>query len=104
MRNMSSAPLPTQLTLLSKLPDNDMGSKVRFLGCVTSYQSAKGLLEIVHESRSQSLVVVRAKVDVNLILENVTRETLEVGAWVNVVGYIQGITREAYENNDNTSK
>ena len=32
--------------------------------------------------------------DVNLLLETLRREDTQVGAWVNVVGYLEGIVKE----------
>ena len=34
-----------------------------------------------------------ALVDVNLLLETIERENLEIGAWVNVIGYVGGVSR-----------
>ncbi|KAL9101342.1 MAG: hypothetical protein Q9163_003389 [Psora crenata] len=84
---MSSAPLPTTLTLLSQLPDHASGSKLRFLGRVTSYSPRKGILELQHSYISASSYTVLALVDIDLLLENMEREDMEVGAWVNVIGY-----------------
>ena len=35
--------------------------------------------------------MVTACVDVNLVLENLKREDMQVGAWLNVVGYVEGV-------------
>ena len=88
---MSSAPPPSTLTLLSELPKHDTGTKVRFLGCVTSYDTGKGLLELQHAHPAPPDCSVAAHVDINLLLENTKRENLEVGAWVNIVGYVQNL-------------
>lgn len=83
---MSSAPLPSKLTLLSSLPSHDAGTKVRFLGCVTSYATASGLLTLQHQFPKSTEV--QALVDVRLLLEKLTAEQTSVGEWVNVIGYI----------------
>lgn len=83
---MSSAPLPSKLTLLSSLPSHDAGTKVRFLGCVTSYATASGLLTLQHQFPKSPEV--QALVDVRLLLEKLTAEQTSVGEWVNVIGYI----------------
>ena len=92
----SNGPLPAQLTLLSSLPSYASGSKVRFLGCVNSYNSQKGILELTHAYPSSiDGPIIRAIVDVNVILETMRRDDLEAGAWVNVLGYVQGRKKNA---------
>ncbi|MDI1485261.1 MAG: hypothetical protein OHK93_000398 [Ramalina farinacea] len=86
---MSSAPPPTTLTLLSQIPSHAPGSKLRFLGCVSSYDTSSGFLELQHAFPESSTRTVRALVDVNVILETLRRDDLEVGAWVNVLAYVQ---------------
>ena len=88
---MSSAPVPTVLTLLSHLPSHKTGTKVRFLGCVNAYNSREGVLELLHSSKDFANATVVAETDVNVILETVKREDLEVGAWVNVMGYVSAV-------------
>ncbi|KAJ0119159.1 hypothetical protein J7T55_013395 [Diaporthe amygdali] len=83
---MSSTPLPSKLTLLSSLPSCDAGTKVRFLGCVTSYTTASGQLTLQHKFPKPTEV--QALVDVRLLLEKLTAEQTSVGEWVNVIGYI----------------
>lgn len=83
---MSSAPLPSRLTLLSALPSHECGDKVRFLGCVTSYSIASAQLTLHHQFPKRSST--KALVDVRLLLERLTAEQTSVGEWVNVIGYI----------------
>ncbi|KUI58586.1 hypothetical protein VP1G_10959 [Cytospora mali] len=83
---MFSAPLPSKLTLLSSLPSQEFGEKVRFLGCVTSYSMASAQLTLHHDFPKQSGV--NALVDVRLLLERLTAEQTSVGQWVNIIGYI----------------
>ena len=92
----SNGPLPAQLTLLTSLPSHATGSKVRFLGCVNSYDRQNGTLELTHAYPSPTNgLIIRAIVDVNVILETMKRDDLETGAWVNVLGYVQGRQRNA---------
>ena len=35
-----------------------------------------------------------ALVDLNLVLEGLKREDIQVGAWVNVIGYVGGVARD----------
>ena len=85
---MSSAPPPTTLTLLSQIPSHAPGSKLRFLGYVSSYDTHSGILELQHAYPKSSTKTIRALVDVNVILETLRRDDLEVGAWVNVLAYV----------------
>ena len=91
---MNNGPLPTTLVFLSDLPSQAHGDKVRFLGCVTRYSISTGVLEIQHVSQLASARAVVAQVDVNVILESLKREDMEVGTWVNVVGYVQEVLKD----------
>ncbi|PSR97674.1 CST complex subunit Ten1 [Coniella lustricola] len=83
---MAHGPVPSRLTLLASLPSFDWGTKVRFLGCVTSYSAAAGRLVLEHDCPKSCQV--KAWVDVRLLLEKLTFEHTAVGQWVNVIGYI----------------
>ena len=87
---MSSGPLPTSLVFLSALPSLPTGHKVRFLGCVTKYRVATGILELQHVYPPLPNISPIALVDVNLLLESLKREDTLVGEWVNVIGYVEG--------------
>lgn len=91
---MSNGPLPTRLIFLSTLPTVPLGSKIRFLGCVTKYTLSTGILTLQHAYNPHSATTAVALVDVSLLLENVKGEDLEVGAWLNVLGYCEGIVKE----------
>ena len=86
---MSNGPLPTTITFLTHLPTHPQGTKVRFLGCVTKYDLSTGVLELQHAYPSAFDTTVIALVDVNLLLENLKREDIVVGAWVNIIGYVE---------------
>ena len=86
----SNGPLPAHLTLLTSLPSQAAGAKVRFLGCVDSYNRQTGSLRLSHAfPSSPNDSHVQAVVDVNVILENMKRKDLETGTWVNLIGYVQ---------------
>lgn len=94
---MSNGPLPTTLTLLSSLSQFETGCKVRFLGCVTAYDLPTGTLSLQHAyptPSSASALSTIALVDVNLLLEGLKREDTTIGAWLNVVGYVEGVLGE----------
>ena len=88
---MSNGPLPTTIIFLTHLPTHPQGTKVRFLGCVTKYDLSTGVLELQHAYPTTFDTTVVALVDVNLLLENLKREDIVVGAWLNIVGYIEEI-------------
>ena len=91
---MNNGPLPTTLVFLSDLPSQAHGDKVRFLGCVTRYSISTGVLELQHVSQLSPARTTVALVDVNVILESLKREDMEVGAWVNVVGYVEEVLKD----------
>ena len=86
----ANGPLPTHLTFLTSLPSHPAGTKVRFLGCVVAYNVHRGLLDLAHAyPAAASSSNVLAMVDITVIVETMSRKDLEVGAWVNVIGYVQ---------------
>ena len=94
----ANGPLPTHLTYLTSLSSQNPGAKVRFLGCIRAYDTQVGVLELMHSyPPSSPSSNMRALVDIGVIVETMKREDLEVGAWVNVVGYVQGHERKARE-------
>lgn len=92
---MSNGPLPTTITFLAHLPSHPQGTKVRFLGCVTKYDISTGVLELQHACPSRYDISVIAVVDVNILLENLKREDIAVGAWVNIVGYVKEVINKS---------
>lgn len=91
---MNNGPLPTHLVFLSDLPTQALGKKVRFLGCVTRYNLSTGVLELQHAYHPPRNVPTVALVDVNVVLESLKREVMQVGAWVNVMGYVGEVSKE----------
>lgn len=91
---MSNGPLASTLVFLSSLPSSPTGLKVRFLGCVTHYALASGTLTLQHAYPPPPAVNAIALVDVTLLLEGLKREDTEVGAWVNVIGYVEDVVKE----------
>ncbi|KAM0552571.1 hypothetical protein ACHAPJ_007900 [Fusarium lateritium] len=96
---MSRGPVPSQLHLLSNLPAQSIGDKVRFLGwydqqfpfaplyaLVTSYSTSSACLTLGHLYPKDSNVT--ASVDVSLLLETIKSEQTRIGEFVNVIGYI----------------
>lgn len=91
---MNNGPLPTRLVFLSDLPTQAHGTKVRFLGCVTRYNVSTGTMELQHAYPSPPHIPTVALVDVNVILESLEREDTQVGAWVNIMGYVERSLKE----------
>ncbi|KAK4113869.1 hypothetical protein N656DRAFT_706956 [Canariomyces notabilis] len=87
---MSTGPPPSQLCLLSTLPLKQVGDKVRFLACVSSYSPVHAILTLEHRLSGDACSVL-ALVDVNLILERIGANQTRTGEWVNVIGYITDI-------------
>ncbi|POR31850.1 Uncharacterized protein TPAR_07952 [Tolypocladium paradoxum] len=83
---MSRGPVPSQLCLLSSLPDRPFGEKVRFLGCVTSYSTASASLTVGHLHPKGTSVTV--SVNIELLLETLPSELTRIGEWINVIGYV----------------
>jgi len=81
--------------LISKLPILPGGRKVRFLGCVTSYEVSTGVLELQHTFLPPPNTSIIAVVDANLVLGSLRREDTIPGAWLNVLGYAEGIVKDA---------
>ncbi|KAL6878831.1 CST complex subunit Ten1 [Trichoderma novae-zelandiae] len=84
---MPWGPVPSKLCLLSQLQHVAVGDKVRFLGCVTSYDTATACLKLGHMYPPGTDETVR--VNIELVLETIQPGLTQVGQWVNVVGYIR---------------
>ncbi|CEJ82495.1 hypothetical protein VHEMI02555 [[Torrubiella] hemipterigena] len=84
---MSRGPPPSQLCLLSSIPDQPAGLKVRFLGCVTGYATETGILSLGHLYPAGTDVTVA--VDVQLVLHRLSSDDIQVGQWLNVIGTVE---------------
>ncbi|KAG6169446.1 hypothetical protein E4U51_001589 [Claviceps purpurea] len=83
---MSRGPPPSRLCFLSQVPAQKTGVKVRFLGCVTSYDTGTATVQLGHLYPRGTNVLVA--VDLRLVLETMKPGIMTVGEWVNVVGYV----------------
>ncbi|KAI1211576.1 CST complex subunit Ten1 [Annulohypoxylon truncatum] len=81
---MSSGPSPSVRCLMSDL-FRHLGKKVRFLGCVTFYNTQTGWVTLEHNYHGR---IYTAYVDAKLILESLQHDHVDVGQWVHVVGYV----------------
>lgn len=55
---------------------------------VENYVEAEGVLEVFHHFPKRRQAITKAHVNITSILDVVTKEHLETGAWVNIIGYI----------------
>ncbi len=53
------------------------------------------MMELQHAYPPPPHIPTVALVDVNVVLESLKREDMQVGAWVNVMGYVEGVLKEA---------
>ena len=94
---MNHGPLPTRLVFLADLPKLPLGTKVRFLGCVSHHDQKTGLLGLQHAYPPPPSPCSKAIVDVNLLLESLKNTDTRVGEWVNVMGYVEPVSKLGIE-------
>ncbi|KAF2475364.1 uncharacterized protein BDR25DRAFT_213385 [Lindgomyces ingoldianus] len=83
-----SGPLPSRLVLLSELEKCALGEKVRFLGCVDEYVVKSATLCLKHPYPGPSPPKI-ARVNIDHVLESVKSCEIDVGSWLNVIGYVE---------------
>ncbi|KAF2249977.1 hypothetical protein BU26DRAFT_604252 [Trematosphaeria pertusa] len=83
-----SGPVPSSLVLLSELEECAPGGKVRFLGCVEEYVVKTATLRLKHDFPRFSPPKI-ANVNVEQVLESIKRAEVDVGTWINVIGYVE---------------
>ncbi|KAF2420325.1 hypothetical protein EJ08DRAFT_598410 [Tothia fuscella] len=81
--------IPSILVFLHDIPNLKLGDKVRFLGCVESYDSRSASLFLKHPTTispvSANLI---AKVNLDIVLNDIKGSAIQDGNWVNIVGYV----------------
>ncbi|KAJ9664249.1 hypothetical protein H2201_005241 [Coniosporium apollinis] len=85
---MSTTPLASRLVFLSDLKHIEAGEKVRFLGCVEEYIVPSATLILKHNYPSTSAPIT-AHVNIEHVLESIKSTEMQVGAWLNVLGYVE---------------
>ncbi|KAF2718775.1 hypothetical protein K431DRAFT_287378 [Polychaeton citri CBS 116435] len=86
----NNLPLASQLLLLEQALSLPEGSKVRFLGCVYSHDIANATLVLKTPRHSLSARrKPRLAVSIANILGSLDRDSVQIGAWINVIGYVQ---------------
>ncbi|KAF2630506.1 hypothetical protein BU25DRAFT_456231 [Macroventuria anomochaeta] len=83
-----SGPVASNLVLLSDLKTTAHGTKVRILGCVDEYVVQTATLRLKHNYPAASSAEV-ANVDIIHVLERIKSREMEVGTWINVIGYVE---------------
>ncbi|KAE8364052.1 CST complex subunit Ten1 [Aspergillus caelatus] len=93
-----NGPPPSTRAFLSSVPSLPTGLKVRFLGCVKTYNVVTGHLILEHNYPrcKPTQEPPSIPVDVNAVLGTVTADELRVGAWVNVLGYVRRVESSVY--------
>ncbi|WEW55361.1 hypothetical protein PRK78_000791 [Emydomyces testavorans] len=97
MNQQVPGPLPTRLVFLSEVSSLPEGSKVRFLGCISKYTIATGILNLEHKYSASlsdqkcfdAISEATIDVDINLLLDSLSHADIDVGNWVNVLGYVR---------------
>ncbi|KAK4541491.1 hypothetical protein LTR36_007937 [Oleoguttula mirabilis] len=67
------------------------GTKVRFLGCAHAYDGQTARLIIRDRYPATAKDVPTAIVSVQNLLEIMNHELVEVGAWLNIMGYVRAL-------------
>ncbi|EGD84625.1 hypothetical protein H112_08340 [Trichophyton rubrum D6] len=98
-------PAPTKLVFLSQVPTYPVNFKVRFLGCVSKYNTATGRLTLHHNYNVHGLEsqVSHVEVDINLLLEDTDHTSIQIGAWLNIFGYIREENSDDYRRKERES-
>ncbi|KAF2119424.1 CST complex subunit Ten1 [Lophiotrema nucula] len=83
-----SGPVPSKLVRLNELEGYEKGAKVRFLGCVDEYVVSEANLRLKH-NYPPSNDAKTANVNIVHVLESIKRANIDVGSWMNVIGYVE---------------
>lgn len=86
-------PEPTRLVLLHQIHAQDPGTKIRVLGCVHEYKIDSGTLVLKGEYGASTSYKSTVFAGIHNVLESVESDLLQVGAWVNIVGYVRAPTQ-----------
>lgn len=88
-------PEPSHLVLFNQVHVQHPGTKIRVLACVHEYKIDTGTLvlkgEYEYAVTASSSSIIFASID--NVLESIKSDLLQVGAWVNIVGYVKPPTQ-----------
>lgn len=79
--------------LLEQVHVQNPGTKIRVLGCVHEYKVDSGTLVLRAEYAANAARNLTVFAGIGNVLESVKSELLQVGAWVNIVGYVKPHTQ-----------
>ncbi|KAI4844190.1 hypothetical protein E4T44_06338 [Aureobasidium sp. EXF-8845] len=80
----NSSPLPSRLCAISQLPTLSSGDKLK---SVNQYHESTAILSLFHNFPApQNRHTVQ--IDISQILDTFQHQNLQIGAWLNVIGYI----------------
>ena len=85
----TNGPTASRHIFLYQLNESQLMSKVRFLCCVTNYDEATGCLEVQHRYKDQPKQFTKAIINIEIVLESISRDMLSTGNWINVIGYVK---------------
>ncbi|KAF7512757.1 hypothetical protein GJ744_000324 [Endocarpon pusillum] len=88
MSGITHGPLPSRHIFLHEIAKQPTATKVRFLGCVASYDVLTALLVLEHAYPQDLPQVPRVSVDLSLVLESLRPDQLQSGTWLNIIGYV----------------
>lgn len=71
------------------------GTKIRVLGCVHQYMIDSGTLVLKGEYAATGSKDLTIFAGIDNVLESVNHELLQIGSWVNIVGYVRPQTQVA---------
>ncbi|RMY87948.1 hypothetical protein D0864_00455 [Hortaea werneckii] len=101
-------PRPSRLVKLDQLKHIDLGTKVRFLGCVHAYHGQSACLTLHDRYPATANGTPSALVSIENLLESLNYELIAVGSWINVIGYLrplpEPIVRSADENTSRNAR
>lgn len=80
-------PEPTHLVLFEQVHMQETGTKIRVLGCVQEYMIDTATIVLKGEYTASTSPDLTVFAGISNVLESVNSELLQVGAWVNIVGY-----------------
>ncbi|KAI7220061.1 hypothetical protein KC333_g2575 [Hortaea werneckii] len=81
----------SRLMKLEQLQNIELGTKIRFLGCVHSYDGQSAYLTLHDRYPATANDTPTAIVSIENLLESLNHELIAVGSWINVIGYLRSL-------------
>ncbi|GAB1732368.1 hypothetical protein NU195Hw_g7312t1 [Hortaea werneckii] len=96
-------PRSSRLVKLNQLQHIDLGTKVRFLGCVHAYDGQSACLTLHDRYPATANGAPTALVSMENLLESLNHELIAVGSWINVIGYLRPLPKSVVRSADEKS-